>query len=113
MQKLNEPGPQPVLVCALEALPPGSRKLLRTDLEVILVLNIDGVIHAISNICPHSGGYMQYGPLEGHVLECPLHYWPFDVRTGELVGMNQDSLLDEGLEIYPVQIQDDQIYVII
>jgi nitrite reductase/ring-hydroxylating ferredoxin subunit len=56
---------------------------------------------------------MQYGPLEGHVLECPLHYWPFDVRTGELVGMNQDSLLDEGLEIYPVQIQDDQIYVII
>ena len=91
-------------------LPPGQRKLIPTDLENILVLNVAGQFLAISNTCPHAGGYLSYGPLTGYTIECPLHYWPFDVRTGLLVEM-EGSGLDERLNTYPVVVEGDEIFI--
>jgi nitrite reductase (NADH) small subunit len=52
------------------------------DREVALI-NIGGDIHALENLCPHRGGPLGFGDLKGHLLYCPLHAWPFDVRTGQ------------------------------
>jgi nitrite reductase/ring-hydroxylating ferredoxin subunit len=100
-----------ILVGPLSEFPPGKRKVVRTPNDAILLLNVDGELFALSNFCPHAGGYLQYGPLEGYILECPLHYWPFDIRTGCLVGMNQSSLLDEVLPVYSVLVIDELIYI--
>ncbi|NWJ47475.1 MAG: Rieske 2Fe-2S domain-containing protein [Chloroflexi bacterium] len=100
-----------VRVYSLPELPPGSRKVVHIDTGNVLLLNIDGEIFAISSLCPHAGGHLKYGYLEGYTIECPLHYWPFDVRDGTLVGMNQASLFEYQLDIYPVQLQGDQIYL--
>jgi nitrite reductase/ring-hydroxylating ferredoxin subunit len=90
--------------------PFGRKKLIKTDLENILVVNVGGEFFAVSNTCPHAGGYLNYGSLDGYIIECPLHYWPFDLRTGCLVGMEELGE-DEYLNTYPVLVEGDEIYI--
>lgn len=37
---------------------------------------------AIDNSCPHAGGSLAEGLVEGDAVECPWHGWSFDLRTG-------------------------------
>jgi 3-phenylpropionate/trans-cinnamate dioxygenase ferredoxin subunit len=39
-------------------------------------------IHAMEDNCPHAGFPLSEGTLEGSVIVCKAHGWPFDVRTG-------------------------------
>lgn len=55
----------------------------------ILLLKVEGQIHAFSNLCPHAGCPMNKGRLEEFTLVCPCHGRRFDVRTGECLN---DSL---------------------
>jgi nitrite reductase (NADH) small subunit len=48
----------------------------------IAVFRVEGKMHAIDNTCPHRGGPLSEGPLDGTVVRCPLHMWAFDVTTG-------------------------------
>jgi nitrite reductase (NADH) small subunit len=70
-------------VCPVEALPPGAKQsfALGGGVEVALV-NLEGQIYALDNNCPHRGGPLAQGDLLKGDLYCPLHAWPFDVRTG-------------------------------
>jgi len=45
--------------------------------------------------------------LEGDIVECPLHFWHYNIKTGELV----DYLKDVKLETYEVEKRDDGLYV--
>ena len=51
--------------------------------EIIAVAKVDGRFHAMGGICPHQGGPLGTGELEGCILRCPWHGLQFDVRTGE------------------------------
>ena len=62
-------------VCPLEALPPGQK-------TSVVVVNHEGALFALHNDCPHRGGPLGMGDLLGTELYCPLHAWPFDIRTG-------------------------------
>lgn len=44
--------------------------------------NVDGTFHAVDNNCPHNGGPLGKGRLEGREIECPWHGWRWDVVTG-------------------------------
>lgn len=39
-------------------------------------------VHAVSGTCPHAGGPLGDGELNGTELTCPYHGWSFDVVTG-------------------------------
>ncbi|MEM9174174.1 MAG: Rieske 2Fe-2S domain-containing protein [Myxococcota bacterium] len=39
-------------------------------------------VHAMEDACPHQGFPLHDGDLEGCVIICRVHGWPFDVRTG-------------------------------
>ncbi len=54
--------------------------------KTVALFKVDGKVHAIDNTCPHRGGPLADGPLEGTVVRCPLHMWSFDVRTGSSPG---------------------------
>ncbi|SAL14341.1 Rieske (2Fe-2S) domain-containing protein [Caballeronia peredens] len=75
-----------VLIAGGDALPPGSRMLAFVEGRSVVLFNIDGVIHAIDNSCPHNGASLASGRLEGHVLQCPAHGLRFDLRSGCVVG---------------------------
>ena len=51
--------------------------------ERYAVCNVGGELHAVSGVCPHRGGPLGQGALNGNNITCPWHAWEFDCRTGE------------------------------
>jgi 3-phenylpropionate/trans-cinnamate dioxygenase ferredoxin component len=49
------------------------------------VNNVDGRFHAIDDTCPHRGGPLSEGELEGEVVRCPWHGSTFSVTTGAVL----------------------------
>ncbi len=100
--------PDLVKACALADIPPGECRALEVDGKDIALFNVDGTIYALSNSCPHLGGPLGKGSLEGPVVTCPWHNWRFDVRNGELV---TDDGADVGIECYEVKVEGGEIWV--
>lgn len=48
----------------------------------LAIFRVEGELFAIDNSCPHRGGPLAEGDVEGCVVHCPLHAWGFDLRTG-------------------------------
>ena len=84
----------------------GKGKAFKIDKKQIAIFNQDGY-HAIDDLCVHQDGSIAPGKLEGDIVECPLHFWHYNIKTGELV----DYLKDVKLETYTVETRDDGIYV--
>ena len=71
-------------VAKLEDLEPGTCLSVEGDnAPDVALFNVDGDILALDNTCPHAGGPLGEGTLEGEVVECPWHGWEFNVRTGQ------------------------------
>ncbi len=85
---------------------PGRGKMFEVGGKKIAVFNQDGY-HAIDDVCVHQDGSLAPGRLDGDIVECPLHFWHYNIRTGELT----DYLKDVKLETYQVQAREDGIYV--
>jgi ferredoxin-nitrite reductase len=60
----------------------GSAKLLRSKGEEMAVFKSNGRLYGIQNICPHEGGQLCNGWIEGGEVVCPLHGYKFDLKTG-------------------------------
>jgi nitrite reductase/ring-hydroxylating ferredoxin subunit len=63
-------------------LPAGSARTGSVNGREIALFNVGGKIYATTNTCPHAGGPLGEGDLEGTVVTCPWHGWQFDVTTG-------------------------------
>ncbi|MFT4622810.1 MAG: nitrite reductase (NADH) small subunit [Myxococcota bacterium] len=74
--------------------------------RAVAIANVGGVFHAVSDTCPHAGGPLGEGFLDGSTLTCPLHGWTFDVGTGEC---HIDP--DERLERFGVEVRGDRVFV--
>jgi NAD(P)H-dependent nitrite reductase small subunit len=74
-----------VPVLSLADLPPGRAAEVTVGGHSIALFNVEGTVHALSNRCPHRGGPLGQGFLEGTQVSCPWHNWTFDVTTGENV----------------------------
>ena len=48
----------------------------------IALFNIGGDFYAIDNVCPHRGGPLSEGDMDGPQVTCPWHAWQFDLKTG-------------------------------
>jgi len=42
----------------------------------------DGSLRAVSAVCPHKGGPIADGTIDGDVVMCPLHQHVFELETG-------------------------------
>jgi uncharacterized protein YbjT (DUF2867 family)/nitrite reductase/ring-hydroxylating ferredoxin subunit len=62
-------------------IPPGTGRLVGK----LAVFNVGGTFCATQDKCPHAGGPLSQGKLEGSVVTCPWHRSQFDVGTGEVV----------------------------
>lgn len=61
---------------------PGQRTLARLHGKTIAVFNVDDTLYAIDDSCPHAGGSLFSGKLDGRMLQCPAHGLKFDLATG-------------------------------
>ncbi|HLX58456.1 MAG TPA: Rieske 2Fe-2S domain-containing protein, partial [Ktedonobacteraceae bacterium] len=62
---------------------------------------------AISATCPHAGGPLDEGTLQGDVVECPWHRSRFCMRDGRVL----TGPATVNAPRYDVRIQDDQVEI--
>lgn len=98
---------QLVKALALKDLPPGQMKPVELGGLNILLVNLEGEIHAVSNVCTHEEAYLSNGKLEDGAISCPLHESQFDIRTGEVLF----PPAEKPLPVYKVEIKDGVIFV--
>jgi nitrite reductase (NADH) small subunit len=85
----------------LAEVPPGTVvEVVAGDLA-LAVANVAGEIIAVDGVCPHAGGPLGDGHLDGCVLTCPWHGWSYDLHTGQSMVVN-----DVALRRYPVEVID-------
>jgi ferredoxin-nitrite reductase len=60
----------------------GSAKILRVQNQEIAVFKHQGQLWGIQNDCPHQGGQLSKGWIEGDEVVCPLHGYKFNLKNG-------------------------------
>jgi nitrite reductase (NADH) small subunit len=95
-----------VRVAAESEIPEGTGLQVDAGGTAVALFRVEGRCYAIANECPHRGGPLAQGDLEGHVVHCPWHGWTWDVRTGE-------NLRQPGTRVacFPVSIEDGAVIV--
>ena len=80
--------------------------LLVDDVPVLLV-RLNGIIHAIGGICTHEYADLAEGELDNACVVCPLHGSKFDLVTGRALTL--PAVVPE--PVYEVSIVDGTVYV--
>lgn len=93
-------------------LPLNSMIKVKSGDRTIMLANVDDNYYALNNRCPHMGGSLADGKLNGHVVTCPRHGSQFDVRTGE--ALHGPTILLITMKVgkaasYPVKTDGDDI----
>ena len=88
-------------------VPPGGMIRVAVDREPIMLAHIDGRFYAMRDVCGHRNAPLSRGKLDGHIVECPLHFAQFDVRTGKLV----DGPISADVPAYEVRVEGDTVLV--
>ena len=70
---------------AVVDLPPGTAAEVLVGGQPVALFNVEGTFHALAGRCPHRGGPLGQGYLDGSRVTCPWHNWTFDVVTGQNV----------------------------
>jgi nitrite reductase/ring-hydroxylating ferredoxin subunit len=96
-----------VPVAKVDELSPGQMKWVAVNGERRVLANVDGVFYAVSDVCGHRNAPLSRGKLQGYVIECPLHFAQFDIRTGKLVS----GPVSTAVPVYDVLVEDDAVYI--
>jgi 3-phenylpropionate/trans-cinnamate dioxygenase ferredoxin component len=99
-------GARRVTVAAVGDVPPGEGRVIDVADRSLALFNVDGRYFAIDNVCPHRGGPLGEGDLEGWTVICPWHGWKWDVRTG--ANLNNPAVR---VACLPVSVEGDAVVV--
>jgi toluene monooxygenase system ferredoxin subunit len=91
---------------ALADLWDGEMQSCRMGARNVLLLKLDGMVHAYEDRCAHQGVPLSEGEFADGVLTCRAHHWQYDARNGR--GVNPASAC---LKAVPVRVEDDAILV--
>ena len=97
-----------VAVAAIADIPPGAAVTAPAGGAEVAVFNVNGDLLAVEARCLHKGGDLAAGHVSDGVVTCPLHWWRYDLRTGERLGAP-----DLRLACYPVRLADDHVEVLV
>jgi len=93
-------------VATVSDLPEGQSVVVEVEGRTLAVFNVSGSYYAIDNACPHRGGPLGEGDLDGTVVSCPWHAWRWDVSTG--ANVNNPAVR---VACFPVRVEGDAIVV--
>jgi nitrite reductase/ring-hydroxylating ferredoxin subunit len=78
-----EPEARPTLRQALRTLAPGRVAAARSGRQPVAAVRLaDGRAFVVEDRCPHDGGLLSNGFVDGDRLVCARHGWAFEVCTG-------------------------------
>ena len=109
-------------VLSEEALPSGAREVVKVGDRKILLLNHQGKLYAMDNICPHLKLPLKKGKItEDEAIVCPWHRSAFNLCTGAVqkwtpwppvVGKAMGMMAQEKpLSVFPVRVEEGSIWI--
>ena len=96
-----------VAVAKVGDIAPGEMKFVAIERERIVLANVEGAFYALRDVCGHRNAPLSRGKLDGCLIECPLHFAVFDIRTGRLV----DGPVSADVPVYEVRVEDGTVYL--
>jgi nitrite reductase (NADH) small subunit len=72
----------------------------------LCIANVEGVLYATDNVCPHWGGPLGQGRIENGKIVCPWHGWQFDPKTGQT-----PRKLNARLALHRIVIEGEDVFV--
>lgn len=108
-------------VCEINELSDGTMKLVSIKETDILLARVGEEYFAVDNRCPHMGGKLSQGILEGTIVTCPKHGSQFNLRDGQVARWLKGSGLisklgkiiksPRSIATYNVEVKDNKIWV--
>ncbi|MCI4372681.1 MAG: Rieske (2Fe-2S) protein [Thermoplasmata archaeon] len=93
---------------AAAAFVPGTLREVTVGGSALLLVRGAEEIRALDPYCPHAGGVLAEGTLEGSRLACPVHAAIFDTATGGVIedpfGISPPTGGVDPLTLYPVRV---------
>jgi nitrite reductase/ring-hydroxylating ferredoxin subunit len=96
-----------VKIADTKDLPSGRAAAFDVAGQRIAVFNVGGNFYAIDDTCPHSGGPLSEGEVEGEKVICPWHAAMFDLKTGDVLS----PPAFEGVRAYKVVVEGNDIKI--
>ena len=94
------------LVVNLKSIPNDGCKIIIYNDTPIAIFRKGKKVHAIDNRCPHRGGSLGNGEINGDIVTCPLHQWKFEISSGICVQNNKINIYS-----YPVKVISDRVQI--
>lgn len=79
---------------------------VKVDGKLLAVFLVGDEVVATDGKCPHAGGPLFQGDLQGDRLSCPWHGWNYSLRTG---ACEEDPSIT--LPFYAVRVEGDDLFV--
>jgi len=95
-----------VKVARKDEVPEDTGKRVEVNGREIALFKKDGRVYAIDHVCPHAGGPLAEGALNGGMAMCPWHGWEFSITTGECAFNSAIRV-----ETFSVREEDGDVYV--
>ncbi len=74
---------------------------------MILTL-LDGKPAAFAALCPHAAGDLRRGEVYRGRIDCPVHGWRFDIKSGRTLYPADENLR---LKRYETEVKDGEVWV--
>ncbi len=91
-------------VVKTSAIEPGQSIVIKLENKSIAIFNTGKRFYAINNACPHLGGPLNEGTLEGEVVTCPWHGWQYDLKSG-------CPITTPNVRTYPLRLDGDTLQI--
>ncbi len=95
-----------VPVAAAADIAPGTAKTVVVEGREIALFNVGGTFYALDNSCPHQGGPLAAGWLDGTTVTCSWHAWCFNLTDGTMT-LGAFARVDP----FDVRVEDGQVFV--
>lgn len=96
--------PQRVRAAAIGAIPDDQGLAVKCEGHEIAIFKMEGGYFACSARCPHAGGPLSEGFIDGTSVTCPWHGWSFELNC-------PGNAPRDGVDRYPVTLEGGFLYV--
>jgi nitrite reductase/ring-hydroxylating ferredoxin subunit len=90
-----------------DAVKPGRAAPVQIGDRWFVVCNDRGQFYAGDNLCPHAGGSLGKGDVHDGCIVCPVHHWPWDLKTG----LSDPNMPFMRMKRYHCEVREEKVYV--
>jgi NAD(P)H-dependent nitrite reductase small subunit len=95
-----------VTVARVGEIAPGTGKTVLIERREVALFNAGGRYYALDNTCPHQGGPLADGWIEGTTVTCPWHAWCFSMLDGKMTLGDYASV-----DTFDVRVDGDEVRI--